>query len=205
MPAVSYLSLGLVKVGVNDTWELDWYLVLYYIVCILIAANLGGWLWNRGQAVAAVLSLALLLLVYIFFGLRWFSTPDTGSSSCGSGGGDPNAGVPATNPFPPSINLCPDFMVAYTEPSGRILCYDVNDTYVMKKGTGGGLITGLTVNGVGGQSGYVRKDPTQSGASRYPILTNLSSLSSDPLGKYLRWEGVYNGTTVDPARSELQI
>jgi hypothetical protein len=221
MSAVPYLSFGMIKVGVNQEWKLDWYLVLYYIVCILIAANIGGWLWRRGQPIGAILTLALLLLVFIFFGLRWFSSPEDTTPACPSNAPGEASSL-ELNPFPPSINLCPDFMVGYTEPSGRILCYDVNNTYEMKNATGAGLTTGLTVNGVSGQSAYVRKNPavgnsntalgTAEGNGRWPILGNFPSgdspstvITSDPKGKYLRWEGVYDGTTTSLNRAELKI
>ncbi len=189
------MSFGMVKVGVNETWELNWYLVLYYVVCILIAANVGGWLYNRGQPIGALISLALLLLIFIFFGLRWFNTPEKQKEVPKCDDSDnPNASSSRrTCPtFPPSINLCPDFMVAYTEPSGRVLCYDVNNTYEMKKATGAGLLTGLTINGVAGQSAHT------SGMELVNTIKNTPTvLTGDPKGKYVRWEGVFDGRTVE--------
>lgn len=199
MSTVQYLSFGMIKVGINDNYEVNWYLVLYYIVCILIAANLAGWLYNRGQVIGAVLTIALLLLIFIFFGLRWFNTSNqTTTSKCPDS--DKKDIINGTscddkNTFPPSVNLCPDFMVAYTEPNGRVLCYDVNNTYDMKQATGGGLLTGLTINGVGGQSAY-----TSGIDLANAINATTSQLSSDPRAKYIKWEGVYDGNTVTTCR-----
>jgi hypothetical protein len=209
MSAVSYLSFGMVKVGTNNNFEVNWYLILYYIVCILIAANIAGWLWNRGQTSGAIITLALLLLVFVFFGLRWFNTPDprAAKAACAKVSGTGAEPDTVLNPWPPSVNMCPDFMVAYTESTGRLLCYDVNNTYEMKEGTGAGLTTGLAINGVPGQSAYVMKDPAQGnantkletpeGTNRWPILGLIGTdvMISDPRGKYVRWEGVFDGTT----------
>lgn len=185
----------MLKVGVNETYELNWYLVLYYVVCILIAANLAGWLYNRGQVLGAIISLALLLLIFIFFGLRWFNTPDKKEAPKCADPENPN-GLPTGRrcpTFPPSINLCPDFMVAYTEPNGRVLCYDVNNTYEMKKATGAGLLTGLTINGVAGQSAHPSGLELVNAIKSSPRL-----LLDDSRGKYVRWEGVFDGRTFDP-------
>jgi hypothetical protein len=84
-------------------------------------------------------------------------------------------------------------MVAYTKPEGGVLCYDVNNTYEMKKATGAALMSGLTINGVGGQSAHT------SGLDLVTTIKNSpTTISSDPLGKYLRWEGVFNGRTLEP-------
>lgn len=211
----------MVKVEPDNSWKPNWYLILYYIVCILIAANLAGWLWNTGRPVAAILALALLFLVFVFFGLRWFNAPDgkSAAASC-SKTVDPkvaNCGdcteLDSMNPWPPSINMCPDFMVAYTEPTGRVLCYDVNNTYEMKTASGAGLQTGLTINGAGGQSAYVLKDPgqgsvnstlcTPEGNKRYPLMTLIKDgtmFLNDPKGKYVKWEGVNDGISPNICR-----
>lgn len=194
MSTAQYLSFGILKLGVNETWEIDWYLALYYVVCILIGVNVTGSLYNRGQPIAGIISILLLLMIFIFFGLRWFSTPDPKKPSKCPDPNNPNAASSRTCPtFPPSINLCPDFMVAYTKPEGGVLCYDVNNTYEMKKATGAALSTGLTINGVGGQSAHT------AGLDLVNIIrVNPTTISSDPLGKYLRWEGVFDGRTIEP-------
>lgn len=194
MSTAQYLSFGILKDGVNETWEINWYLTLYYVVCILIGVNVVGSLYKRDQPIAAIMSILLLLMIFIFFGLRWFGTPDPkGSSKCP----DPNNTNAQSGrkcpTFPPSINLCPDFMVAYTEPTGRVLCYDVNNTYEMKKASGAALMTGLTINGVGGQSAH-----TAGLELVNTIKSSPTTITGDPNGKYLRWEGVFDGRTIEP-------
>ena len=187
-----YLSLGILKVGANETFEINWHLALYYVVCILIGANVTGSFYKRDQPIAAIISILLLLMIFVFFGLRWFSVPDTKKPSKCS---DTNTLTTSRKcpTFPPSINLCPDFMVAYTDPTGKVLCYDVNNTYEMKKATGAALMTGLTINGVGGQSAHT------AGLELINTIKNSpTTITGDPNGKYLRWEGVFDGRTIEP-------
>ena len=195
MSTAQYMSFGMLKVGGdNATLEINWYLVLYYVVCILIGVNVAGSLYNRGQPIAGIISILLLLMIFIFFGLRWFGTPDQKKPSKCPDPNNPTASTDRICPtFPPSINLCPDFMVAYTTPAGAVQCYDVNNTYEMKKATGAGLMTGLTINGVGGQSAHT------SGLELInTIKTSPTLITGDPKGKYLRWEGVFDGRTIEP-------
>ena len=199
MSTAQYLSFGMLKVGGdNATWELDWYLILYYVVCILIGVNVAGSLYNRGQPIAAIISVLILLLIFIFFGLRWFGTPDAITPPSCPSPSDPNDSSSGNcSVFPPSINLCPDFMVAYTNPAGIVQCYDVNNTYEMKTGTGAGLTGGQTINGVGGQSVY-----NTSGIALVNIIkASTTTISGDLKGKYLRWEGVFDGRTVESNNS----
>lgn len=194
MSTAQYLSFGILRDGVNETWEINWYLTLYYVVCILLGVNVVGSLYKSDQPIAAIMSILLLLMIFIFFGLRWFGTPDPkDSSKCP----DPNNTNSQTGnkcrTFPPSINLCPDFMVAYTEPTGRVLCYDVNNTYEMKKASGAALMTGLTINGVGGQSAH-----TAGLELINTIKGSPTTITGDPNGKYLRWEGVFDGRSIEP-------
>lgn len=161
------------------------------------------------MTVAAIVTIALLLLIFIFFGLRWFNTPDPNAAKNGCTTVEDPSGNQDLNPWPPSINLCPDFMVAYTDSSNNILCYDIHNTYEMKTYNGGGLTTSKTINGVSGQSAYTLKNAgapsTASTADRHPLISlftpasgsssALSVVTGDPKAKYLRWEGVYDGTT----------
>ena len=87
----------------------------------------------------------------------------------------------------------------------------------MKSYNNAGMTTGLTINNVTGQSAYLIKNPSQntgatslstdSGNTRWPFLglltTNLATMTNDPFGKYLRWEGVWDGSTLTVANAPL--
>ena len=206
--AVSYISLGVITVQVNGDVKPNYWLLAYYIVCILLTANLCAWLWGRGQTVASMAIVPMLLLVFIFFGLRCFLptvTPPT--SSCP----DKNqaAGLINVPPFPPIVNMCPDFMTAWTDSrNNKVYCYDTNNTYNMKTYNDAGLQSGLTINGLGGQSAYLLFDPAQNinstdpstdtGGLRWPLYylldNNLKKITGDTNGRYLTWEGILEPT-----------
>ena len=73
-----------------------------------------------------------------------------------------------------------------------------------------GITTGLTINGLAGQSAYMIFDPSKnSGAKkvtedtnglRWPMYklvdSSLTTIANDPNGKYLRWEGILEGTGI---------
>jgi len=213
MSAATYLSLGIIKVNEDGTWTPNYYLIAYYGVCIILAANICTFLWGRGQTIASMVIVPLLLLVYLFFIIRWnwFSGPRlsknaTETNACKK---EDVLGTIPTAPFPPIVNMCPDFMTSWTNTlNGKIYCYDSNNTYNMKTYSGAGLKTGLTINGLGGQSAYLLHDPRQNTGARVPkdddgglrwplyhlLKTNMATISSDNNGKYLRWEGILEST-----------
>ena len=203
VPAAQYYSFGMITVGVDGGYKPDWYLILYYIVCLSIMASLCGWLWNKGQQVAALVTGVLLIFVFIYFDYRWFPVKDTGASKCP---GKDASGNDVTE-WPPIINMCPDYFVGWTDPLGNIYCYDAHNTYGMQTYNGARLTTGLSINGASGQSAYLTVAagntvaPTVSAAAAtpgafplYTIFKNESvDITADTVGQYLRWEGVWDG------------
>ena len=127
------------------------------------------YLYNANQPIAAMLCLVLLILVFIFFQMRWFQNlqlkgsskyvaqaPSTSSGGCGTSSQNIDASVNAN--WPPIINICPDYMVTQ---NGS--CVDPAQLYGNQ---GGG-------NGAPG--------------TRIPVGdTNCANYSLP----YLRWEGV---------------
>ena len=209
MSAASYLSLGVIKVGVDGSLSPNFSLIIYYVIAILVLINVYKWLLSRGQTIAAALSIPLIFLVFYFFYLRWFGKKSkaTPKNACtAEESSEPKNRVP----FPPIVNMCPDFMVTWTDPNGKIYCYDANNTYDMKAANTDttGLTPNLTINGVPGQSAYMILNPSQnttakkitddSGGLRWPMYkaveTTLARIAADSKGKYLRWEGILEGT-----------
>ena len=189
---LTYMSFGVLKVGADNSVTIHWYLLAYYVLGIMVIINVFNLLWDSGKRIAAAISAALLIMVFIFYSYRWFPSSVTSSSTC-SGSGTPSA-APSCGPWPPIVNMCPDYMVLWKDSAGTNYCYDVNDTYSMKTYSGAGLTTGLTINGAPGQSAYKHSD----------LKTNLTSSSStiraDVKGAYLRWEGVLDGLTVNTGK-----
>jgi hypothetical protein len=191
MSAVQYLTLGSISVGGTGSWEINYNLVMYYVVCILIGANVIAYFWNRGQVVAAAVSGLLLFFVFLFFGLRWFKgKPAAKPVACPKANGEAAASTakcddPCT--CPPSVNDCPDFMVAYKASDGKVMCYDINNTYNLKSATGVQNMTSFTVGG---------NDNNQSGFESSFIKSNVETVAeaaktSGGTTKYLTFEGLY--------------
>ena len=166
------------------------------IIVIVLGSSLVAYLFKREQTIGAMVLLVLLLLTFIFYGLRWFP------------GGKLNGTGNAKVAWPPIVNMCPDFMVAWTATAastgvsiGDVFCYDVGNIYGLKAAAANadiGLINGITINGLTNQSALkigTSTDKTSivkplSGISTVPSYPNATPTSP------LRWEGVTDGSTV---------
>jgi len=173
---------------------MDYWVILYSLICVVVGGGAVTFLFKRNQSIAAMITLVLLLLVFILYGLRWFR------------GGNLNGSKP--NPdqlWPPIVNMCPDFMVSWKDPaSSKVYCYDAANLYDLKTSTNTNLVRGLTINNITGQSAML----IQNGAGSTPetknplkdkLKTNSAAITADPATNLLRWEGVWDGrnTTSD--------
>ena len=160
-------------------------------------------LYNRGQTMGSMATLVLLILVFIFFGLRWF--PD----------GNLNGSKPGKLAWPPIVNVCPDFMVSWTAPDKKVYCYDAANVYNLKTASPAPpLVSGLTIGTATNQSAYLVKDPTvgtttstlASAPTRWPLVNAMNKEANTVLttaAKYLRWEGVWDGQNVTATKASL--
>jgi hypothetical protein len=82
-------------------------LVFYILFCIFVGLSGTMQLHRSERVIAAFAFLILAMLVFVFFGLRWFKNPD---------------GTKAA--WPPIANMCPDFLTAYTTGTGEVVCVD---------------------------------------------------------------------------------
>jgi hypothetical protein len=132
----------------------------------------------------AMISVVLLILIFVFYGLRWFSGGNLkGTTSNGK------------IAWPPIVNMCPDFMVSWKDSTnGNIYCYDAGDVYGLKADGNTanvqGITRGLTINGISGQSAFLIKGPA---ASSTTLKSNLDTILRDNTANQMRWEGVWDG------------
>jgi hypothetical protein len=188
---------------------MDFWIILYILICVVTGGMAVSNLYKRMQNSAAMISLVLLILIFTFFGLRWFKD---GSLK----GSQPNAKAP----WPPIVNMCPDFLVAWTDPNTKyVYCYDAANVYGLKTATDRtAFFKGdLTINGVSGQSAFLIKNPDENknatnlkmdaGAKRWPLLgafnNDIRSITGLTNGQFIRWEGVWDGSAATPNAAPL--
>lgn len=164
--------------GLGFTWgktSLSFPLIAYILVSVSTGLYLIKYMYLLNKPISAMIVMILLILVFIFFGKRWFQygqlkgttgwvqmnagtndqTTITLAAQCAGSGVSP--GTVQTN-WPPVVNVCPDFMTL----NSSNICVDINKLY------GDGTFNLNTTN-----------SPTTQCAS---ITTSFP--------KYLRWEGV---------------
>ena len=208
MAVVTYASLGAVRIDIDGKWKPNYWLIAYYVICILIMANLASFFWGRGQAVSAMAIVPMLLLVFIFFGIRWnwfLEKAPPGKKVADDACADADSAINSPNtPFPPIVNMCPDFMSAWKDTANdKVYCYDAANTYGLKTSTASGLISGLNINSVTGQSAYLLQNPTGADVgTKNPLQTTLTTNPTTLTAgsPFVRWEGVWDGRSMNPKR-----
>jgi hypothetical protein len=149
-------------------------LVFYILFCI--AVGLGGTmsLIRMSRVLAGIVFLILAVLIFVFFGLRWFSYA-----------------APDMTVWPPVINSCPDYLTLYTQGSGTDAVQSCVD------------MVGVSKNGALTKFPEVRPGEPAPTDPKYFFPRNIdpgAKLSDTPqkLCKYtidsgLSWEGFVNG------------
>ena len=77
---------------------MNWNLILYIFLTIILGIGGTTTLFQSGRVLAALLFLVGAILLFIFYGLRWFE----GSKASGD-----------TGPWPPIVNTCPDYLTFF--------------------------------------------------------------------------------------------
>ena len=90
--------------------KISWSLIAYIFLCIVIGLGIPVTLNNSGRPISAVLCLILTILIFVFFGLRWFRGT--------------NSVFAYTGTWPPIINMCPDYLIYYKKSDGSDTCID---------------------------------------------------------------------------------
>lgn len=162
---------------------MDFWLIAYIILCVVLGGYSVSTLYKRTQTIAAMITLVLLLLIFTFYGLRWFK-----------GGNLKGTTKDGEVTWPPIVNMCPDFMVAWKNTDGRTYCYDAGNVYGLKTSTDSNLTSNLTINGVSGQSAYKIKGTTKDETT---MKSNFENVIRNNPGNGIRWEGVWDGQTAN--------
>jgi len=159
--------------------------IAYILISICLGMYLIKYMYTQGKQISGMIVLVLLILVFIFFGKRWFqygqlkgtsawitanALAQSGQSSTPSGKCSDGSSAVSTFSavWPPVVNHCPDFMTLDSSNN----CLDSNKLY------GTGTLGTTTV--------LYSVPIALSGAKA--ICTTLSP--SNDKDTYLRWEGV---------------
>ena len=161
---------------------MDFWLIAYILLCVVIGGYSVSTLYKRSQTIGAMITLVLLILIFTFYGLRWFQ------------GGNLKGTTKGNVPWPPIVNMCPDFMVAWKNTDGRMYCYDAGNVYGLKSNNDSNLISSLTINGISGQTAYKIKGITKDETT---LKSNFENIIRASPGNSIRWEGVWDGQTAN--------
>jgi hypothetical protein len=153
-------------------------LIAYILICITLGLTIVSSLYKSGRSISAILGIVLILLVFVFYGIRWFG------SSSGS-----------TVAWPPVINTCPDYLVYYKRTVGttqKDTCVDI----IGMNRSGGSLMTWGT------QYSATNPPPSDSSGDKFFFdkvykpgmnATDIAKLCTAAMEKNLTWEGITNG------------
>jgi hypothetical protein len=153
--------------------RLDYSFIAYVFICIVIGIGLFRVLSNSGRTWSAMVVLILSILIFVFYGLRWFT--DTGQSKFSYNG-----------PWPPIINMCPDYLV-YFKNGNLDTCVDM-----LGISKNGGLKPWTKEDNP--------RNPPQDQEKYFPNVykpgmseTELTTLCNETIRAGLTWEGITNG------------
>jgi hypothetical protein len=174
---------------------MDFWVILYSLICVVVGGGAVSFLYKRNQSIAAMITLVLLLLVFILYGLRWFP------------GGNLNGSKPKGGSWPPIVNMCPDFMASWKDPrdGNKIYCYDAANLYNLKTTTVTDFSISKEVNNVPGQAVILLQNPLgTSPATKNPLKETLKKtpaiMTANTATSAIRWEGVWDGRLVTADR-----
>jgi len=176
--ATALLSLSAVVVLIiimqTVTIEVNYNLVAYVLFASVMIISMLNLLYRSERVIAAVAMLILFVLIFTFFGLRWFRYGITSNS------------MNANATYPPVINTCPDYMSLTTIKRNGIMidtkaCIDT-------VGLGSGVTTWTT-----GTSDFSTPDSAHYFTYIYePNMSKdqIKALKEQAIAKRLTWEGV---------------
>ena len=148
------------------------YVFLFYIFLSFVIASGGAFvLFSSGRTIAAIMFLVGAVAIESFFGVRWFKGDGTTTID--------------NSPWPPSINVCPDFLSLYktSDGSGNSVSYCVDTS-----GVSSGGITKWTSTSVPSGNNVFNLSASLSGNAR------VKALCTEAAAKKVTWEGVWDGT-----------
>lgn len=178
---MAFLSLAAVIILIiilqTTNVTVNYSLVTYVIFASVMLISMLNLLYSSERIIAAVAILVLFILVFTFFGLRWFKY------------GINNSSMNKNSTYPPVINTCPDYMSLTTKSDGTTkACID---TVGLGNGGANSQITTW-------RTGTTPQTATSNYYFNYIYKPGMSKSEIDTLktqaeNKHLTWEGVTDG------------
>lgn len=162
--------------------EINYKLAAYILLSAAIGIYGVMYFFKSQRTISAVLYLILAILIFLFFGLRWFGN---------------KASSNASTSWPPIINSCPDYLTAYTRTVNGTkvpTCIDLIGVSTGSYGSNGVVKkweSSMSINNPPTTDEYYF-DPTMptasiAGESPYQQLCNRTKAAG------LTWEGICDG------------
>jgi hypothetical protein len=159
--------MATVSVDIN----IDYQFILFVLFAIGVCSTAPVYFYNRNKYFAGFISLILFILIFVFFGMRWFS----GSEIVGPGAGYKGA-------WPPQIAVCPDYFTYYERGSGATAvkgCYNATKQMI-------GTITSNDTAPTNADAAYAFDHI-------YTSSANKGDLCKKAIEKGIAWEGLTDG------------
>jgi hypothetical protein len=159
---------------------MDFALIVYIVFAIFVIGGGITYLSRMGLSVAAGLFGLGSLLVFVFYGMRWFQGDALKSNA-----------VSASGTWPPTVNPCPDYWQKKVDSSGNIVCEDTKDYYSV---TPNDTDANFALTGKSGSTPASLVVYNNSSSVKKSIPSErLSAILSGNTG--LRWEGLFDGVS----------
>ena len=166
---------------------MDFSFIAYVFLCIVLGLGIFMQLSNSGRTWGGIVTLILFILIFVFYGIRWFR----GTSSVFNYSGS----------WPPIINMCPDYLV-YFKKNNRESCVDLT-----------GVAKSQTVLAPWSSEDTTANPPNPNGNKYFRYVyrpgadaARMKELCTQTINAGLTWEGITNGescTFTTPPRVEV--
>jgi hypothetical protein len=150
---------------------MDYGFIAYVLVAVVIILATFSTLMNSNRMWAAILSLVLFILIFTFYGMRWFQGTKSKYTYTGQ--------------WPPIINMCPDYLVYFKRSATKESCIDMVGVSSLTKWSDEDTKNPPTNDDNAKYFNYVYKPGMTS--------TQLKVLCDKAIEKGMTWEGITNG------------
>jgi hypothetical protein len=152
--------------------SISYSMIAYIFLCIIVGTTVPMKLMQSGRQTAALVCLVFFILIFVFYGMRWFNT---------------NSLTNYTGSWPPIINTCPDYLLYYMRDK-QPTCVDM-----IGVNRSGGLLKPWS-------KGDSPQNPPANDAKYFPYIYKAGMNAADVQNLCilaqqagLTWEGITNG------------